>query len=67
MNTLDNQEEVGHSVAQIQSPMDPRIQEFLARRLYEDTRKRVFYSSLSFMFFLINVTFTKERNVYKCK
>lgn len=47
MNTLDNQEEVGHGVAQIQSPMDLNFQEYLALRLSEDTRKKDSYSSLS--------------------
>lgn len=46
INTLDNQEEVV-TVAQIQSSMDPRIKEYLERRLSEDERKIVSYSTLS--------------------
>lgn len=45
INTLDNQEEVGHVVSQIQSSMDPRIQEYLEGLVPKDERKRVSYSS----------------------
>lgn len=47
IHTLDNQEEVGHAVSQIRSPMDQRIQEYLAWHVSKDERKRVFYSSVS--------------------
>lgn len=43
---LRYQEEVV-TVTQIQSSMDPRIKEYLERRLSEDERKIVSYSTLS--------------------